>query len=159
MLKIKLAEKKNLKDIAKINLLCFQGSNNLEEAQKWVFCNFQAWPRFYYFIIKKNNKVIGYILWYFKGGWRKESVLELEQIAIDPKYQGNGFGSKLIRESLNQLRKILKNEKKKLKAIIVTTGTKQKAKKIYEKVLKAKPEAKIKNLFRGDEIILISRFK
>lgn len=156
---IKPATKKDLASIAKINLTCFHGCANLEEALKWVSCNFQAWPRFHYFTLKEKNKLIGYILWYFKGGWRQNSVLELEQIAIERKYQGCGFGSKLIRDSLNQLKKYLKKEKRKLKAILVTTGTEQKAKKIYKQVLRAKPAAKINGLFRGDEIILIKKYK
>jgi ribosomal protein S18 acetylase RimI-like enzyme len=158
MLMIKPAYQKDLSAIAKINLACFHGCANLKESQKWVFCNFRAWPRFQYFIIKEKNKTIGYILWYFKGGWRQKSVLELEQIAIDPNCQGQGFGIRLIQESLNQLMKYLKKEKRKLKAILVTTGTEQKAKELYEKTLKAKPTAKIKGLFRGDEIILIRKY-
>lgn len=102
---------------------------------------------------------MGYILWYFKGGWRKESVLELEQIAIRPFYQGKGCGSRLIRESFEKIKNYLKKEKRTLKAILVTTGTEQKAKRIYEKVLEAKAEAKIKNLFRDDEIIMIRRLE
>lgn len=156
---IKPAIKKDLTGIAKINLTCFHGCANLKEAQKWVFCNFQAWPRFHYFTLKEKNKLIGYILWYFKGGWRQNSVLELEQIAIDQKYRGCGFGSKLINDSLNQLKNYLKKERRKLKTVLVTTGTEQKAKKIYEQVLNAKPAAKINGLFRGDEIILIRRYK
>jgi len=57
------------------------------------------------------------------------------------------------------MKKYLKREKRKIRAVLVTTSTEQKAKIIYEKVLKAKPVAKIKNLFRGDEIILVKKFK
>lgn len=159
MLTVKIAGKKNIDEIAKINLACFHGCANLKEAKKWLSCNFRAWPRFQYFVLKEENKVLGYILWKFLGGWRQKSVLELEQIAINPKYRGRGFASKLIKESLNQLRKYLKKEKRKLKSVLITTGTEQKAKKLYEKVLKAKCAAKIKGLFEGDEIILIRRFK
>lgn len=158
MFKIKPATKKDLVAIAKINLVCFHGCANLREAKKWTLCNFRAFPRFQYFVAKLKNKTIGYILWYFKGGWRKESILELEQIAIHPNYQGRGFGSRLIKESLKQFLKFLKKEKRKLKAVLVTTGTEQKAKKFYEKVLGVKIATKIKKLFRGDEIILIKRY-
>jgi len=34
MLKIRRASKKNLKEIAKINLVCFHGCKNLKEAKK-----------------------------------------------------------------------------------------------------------------------------
>jgi len=155
---VKPANKKNLKKIAHINLSCFHGSANLKESLKWVFCNFRAFPRFQYFVIKEKN-ILGYILWYFKGGWRKESILELEQVAIDPKYQDKGFGTRLIKESLKQLNIFLKKDSRRIKALIVTTGSTQKAQKIYEKVLGARPEARIKKLFREDEIILIKRFK
>jgi len=151
--------KNDLNAIAKINLACFHGCASSIEAKKWTLCNFRAFPRFQYFVIKNNNKTIGYILWYFKGGWRKDSVLELEQIAIHPQHQGRGFGSKLIKESLKQLIKYLKKEKRKLKAVLITTGTEQGARKIYEKALGAKMVAKIKKIFRGDEIILARRYK
>jgi ribosomal protein S18 acetylase RimI-like enzyme len=159
MLTVKIAVKNNIDEIAKINLACFHGCANLKEAKKWLSCNFRAWPRFQYFILKKENKILGYILWKFLGGWRKESVLELEQIAIVPEYHGCGFASKLIKESLTQLKKYLKKENRKLKSVLVTTGTKQKARKLYEKVLKVKCTAKIKGLFDSDEIILLRRFK
>ncbi|MFN3301730.1 MAG: GNAT family N-acetyltransferase [Patescibacteria group bacterium] len=159
MLKIRRATKKDLSEIAKINLTCFHGCNDLKEAKKWIICNFLAFPRFQYFVAEKEKKIVGYILWYFKGGWRKKSILELEQVAVEPKFQNQGIGTKLIKESFVKIKKYLQKEKRKLKAILVTTGTKQKAKRIYEKVLKVKPVAKIKRLFRGDEIILIKRYK
>lgn len=159
MLTIQQAKKENLKKIALINLTCFHGSSNLKESQRWILCNFRAYPRFQYFVIKEKNKIVGYILWYFKGGWRKESVLELEQIAISPSFQNQGLGTHLIKKSLSQIIKNLKKKRKKLKTVLVTTGSKQKAKKIYEKALQAKPVAKIRKLFRGDETILIKRFR
>lgn len=158
MLIIKRARKKDLSQMAKINLVCFHGCKNLKEAKKWILCNFLAFPRFQYFVALLKNKVVGYILWCFKGGWRKESVLELEQIAVKPDYQRQGIGSQLILESLKSMRKYLQRQKRKLKAVLITTGTHQKARRIYEKILKAKKEATIKNLFYGDEIILVRRY-
>lgn len=159
MFKTQRAKKNDLLAIAKINLICFHGSKDLKESKKWVWCNFSAFPRFQYFVIKEKNKILGYILWYFKGGWRQQSVLELEQIAIHPAYQSKGAGSQLVKESLEKIKKHLEKDSRKLKAIIITTSTGQKARKIYEKVLQAKKGATIKKLFSGDEIILIKRFK
>lgn len=156
---IKPAKSNDLNEIAKINLLCFHGCKNQNEAKKWTLCNFRAFPRFQYFVIKNKNKTLGYILWYFRGGWRKESILELEQIAIHPRHQRQGFGNKLIKESLKQFIKYLKKERRELKAVLITTGTEQGARKIYEKALGVKMVAKIKKLFRGDEIILARRYK
>lgn len=159
MLIIRRAIKKDLLKIAKINLVCFHGCANLKEAKKWTRCNFLAFPRFQYFVILLKNKIVGYILWYFKGGWRKKSVLELEQIAVEPKFQGQGIGTKLIKESFKKIKEYLKKENRLLKSVLVTTGTRQKAQKIYKKTLAVKPVAKIKGLFRGDEIILVKRYK
>jgi len=39
-----------------------------------------------------EKELVGYIQWLQKSGFRQEVVLELEQIAVHPKYQEQGFG-------------------------------------------------------------------
>ena len=46
-----------------------------------------------------------------------------------------------------------------LKAVEVTTGVENQAQKLYEKTLGAKIECVVKDLFRGDEVIMVGRFK
>lgn len=157
-IKIHPLKKNEIKKVAEIASQCFSGLKPFEEAKKWVSCNFQAFPRMKYFVAKINGEITGYILWMEKGGFRKEAVLELEQIAVSPDFQGKGIGTILIKESLKEIKKDLKKRDAKLKIIEVTTSTENQAQKLYKKTLDAKPEAKIKKLFRGDEVIMIARF-
>jgi ribosomal protein S18 acetylase RimI-like enzyme len=159
MINIKKAEEKNLKEIAKIASENFSGLKNIKNAEQWISCNFLAFPRVQYFVAEENGKIAGYIEWMEKGGFRENSVWELEQIAVAKDFQGQGIGTQLIENSFLEIKKYLKKRGSKLKAIEVTTGTENKAQNLYKKILGAEPECVIKNLFRGDEVIMVARFK
>jgi ribosomal protein S18 acetylase RimI-like enzyme len=155
---IKRMKEYQIKEVADIASKCFSGLKEKDKAKKWIRCNFKAFPRMQYFVAQLRGKVLGYILWMEKGGFRKNAVLELEQIAVHPDYRGIGIGTKLIRESLKELKNYLRKRKSKLKLIEVTTGASNKAQELYKKTLKAKPECVIKDFFREDEVIMIARF-
>ncbi len=152
-------KKSEIKKVAKIASQCFSGLKDIKKARKWVSCNFKAFPRMKYFVASKDKKIFGYILWLEKGGFRKEAVFELEQIAVSPGYQGKGIGTKLIKQSLEIIKKDLKKRNSKLKLIEVTTGKENRAQILYKKTLGAEVECIVRNLFRGDEVIMIARFK
>lgn len=156
-IKITKLKREKLNEVIKIASGNFSGMKDIKKAQKWVRCNFLAYPRMQYFVAKSKNQILGYILWVEKGGFRKNSVWELEQVAVGKNFQGQGIGTKLIKGSLLEIQKYLKRRKSKLKLIEVTTGTENKAQKLYQKALNAKVEARIKDLFRGDEVIMIAR--
>lgn len=158
MLKIKPLNKKELSEIAKIANQCFKGYGSLAGAKKWLSCNFVAYPRMQYFVAKEKNEILGYILWLEKGGFRKEAVWELEQIAVKETARGRGVATFLIEQSLKKILDYLKKRGSKLKIVEVTTGTDNQAQRLYQKTLDAQPEAIIKDLFRGDEVIMIVRF-
>ncbi|MFH0739574.1 MAG: GNAT family N-acetyltransferase [bacterium] len=158
MIKIVKMQKSDISQVAKIANQCFRGYGSLAGAKKWITCNFSAFPRSQYFVAKEEGKVFGYILWIEKGGFRKESVWELEQVAVAPDCQGRGVGAQLITDSLTIIKKNLKKRGSALKLVEVTTGLHQ-APHLYEKTLGAKKEAIVKDFFRGDEMILIARFK
>lgn len=155
---IKKATAKNLNEIAKITSENFSGLNNIKDAKKWTKCNFSAFPRMQYFVAISGRKISGYILWLEKGGFRKESVFELEQIAVAKNFQGQGIGTQLIEKSLPKIKEYLKKRGSVLKAIEVTTGTNNKAQSLYKKVLGAEIECVIKDFFRGDEAVMVARF-
>jgi len=144
--------------MTKVYLDCFKGMRDPESVEKWIRCNFNAYPRMQYFVAEIDGRVVGYILWVEKGGFRKEAVLELEQIGVLRDYRGQRIGSKLIIKSLEEMKKYLMGRGSKLKLVEVTTGTSNQAQKLYIKTLNAKPECLIKDLFRGDELIMIARF-
>lgn len=125
---------------------------------KWVGCNFAAFPRIMIFVARnEKDKVIGYVQWMHKSGFRKESVLELEQIAVTQRQQGKGIGFKLIKESLSAVKAYLADNKASLKAILVSTRIDNKAQSLYKKALGAEVISVIKNLYSQDEGIMIAR--
>ena len=150
---------KDVDSMAEVASENFSGLKEKKYAAKWVECNFNAHPRTQYFVARKGSEIAGYILWIEKGGFRKESVFELEQIAVKKKFQGQGIGTMLIEDSLSEIKNYLKKRGSILKAIEVTTGTENQAQNLYKKTLDAKPECIIKDLFRGDEVVMIARFK
>jgi ribosomal protein S18 acetylase RimI-like enzyme len=123
----------------------------------WVTCNFKAYPRILYFVAELNGAVVGFIEWIQKSGFRKEVVLELEQLGVSPDYQGQGVGTALIKESLGFVHRILKRQGACIKNIVVTTRTDNHAQRLYRKVLGAAPEAVIQDLYSADEVIMVAR--
>jgi ribosomal protein S18 acetylase RimI-like enzyme len=101
--------------------------------------------------------LFGYILWVEKGGFRREAVLELEQIAISSKLRGQGIGSRLVQESFRQLEGSLKGRGAQVKVVEVTTGTDQGAVGFYRRNLGAQVVARIPDLYHGDELLLLAR--
>ena len=156
--KIIRAQKKELKEMAIIASESFSGLKEKKDAIKWISCNMAAFPRTQYFVAKSGKEIAGYILWLEKGGFRKEAVFELEQIAVKKAFQGQGIGTKLIEKSLPEIKNYVEKRGSVLKAIEVSTGTDNKAQNLYSKALGAKAECVVKNLYRGDEVIMIARF-
>lgn len=156
-MEIKKATEENLKEIAGIGSENFSGLEDINDSKQWIKCSFSAYPRVQYFVAKSGDKVSGYIEWIEKGGFRKESVWELEQIAVGKAYQGQGIGTQLIEKSLIEIKEYLKKRGSKLKAIEVTTGRDNRAQDLYKKTLGAEAECVVRNLFRGDEVIMIAR--
>lgn len=157
-MRIAKAKKEDIPAMAQIASLCFSGMKDIRKAKKWISCNFAAFPRLQYYVAKQKRKVLGYVLWIEKGGFRQKAVFELEQIAVHPFYRHQGIATKLIKESLFKIKNKLKKRKAVLKLIEVTTGTENQAQQLYKKTLKAQVEAKLKDFFQGDEAIMIARF-
>jgi ribosomal protein S18 acetylase RimI-like enzyme len=127
------------------------------DSVRWIGCNFAAFPRIMMFVARdEKDKVIGYIQWIQKSGFRQQSVIELEQIAVLKNQQGKGVGTLLIEKSLKYIKEYLDDIDSNLKAILVTTRTDNSAKSLYEKVLKAKEIAVIKDLYSHDEVIMLA---
>jgi GNAT superfamily N-acetyltransferase len=142
MIKIKALKpnsksKKSLEILAKINQADFHGNKSLASAKLWLACWLEAYPLYQFFVIEVDNKVAGYIVWIFHGGWERENiVLELEQIALAKEFQGQGLGSKLISQSFDKVAGWIKKKNSKMKKITATVWFYEKnfpAKKAYGK--------------------------
>lgn len=128
-----------------------------KDSIKWISCNFAAFPRILMFVARdEKDKVIGYIQWIQKSGFRQQSVIELEQIAVLKSQQHKGIGTLLIQKSLRYVKEYLADTNSNLKAILISTRTDNLAKSLYEKVLKAKEIAVIKDLYSHDEVIMLA---
>ncbi len=146
----------------------FSGLKSEKYARNWISGNFQCSPRMQYFTARvdteTNGGFVGYILWVEKGGFRKESVWELEQVAVKKELQGNGIGEELIKKSLAMIQEYLYKRDSILKTVEVTTGTENKAQKLYIKAFEdlgfeIATKCVVKDLFRGDEVMLFFKPK
>lgn len=141
--------------VAKIHAQEFPRQHN---STLWISCNFAAYPRIMLFVARnEKDQVVGYIQWCHKSGFRKESVMELEQIAVTKRHQDNGIGAQLIHKSLELIRDYLSDTNSKLKTVMVTTRTDNAAQILYQRTLGAKVAAIIKDLYSQDEVIMIAR--
>lgn len=149
----------DINQVVKIYLQCFKGMREFKTARKWITLRHNSFPASQYFVGTLGKKIVGYIQWVELGGFRKNAVIELEQIAVSPDYQGRGIGEKIVRESLKQVSFYLRRRRSTIKLIKVTTGTTNRAQKFYKNILKAKQVAVIPDFFRSDEAILVARKK
>ena len=156
---VRPARRADLAGIAAVGTEAFSGLRPVSEARRWVDACWRAAPRMRYWVAVSEATVVGYILWVEKGGFRKDAVLELEQVAVRAARRGQGIGEALIRASLDELRQGLRSRGARLKLIEVTTGSEQGAIGFYARVLGTEVAARISDFFRGDEYILIARDK
>ena len=153
-MEVKIASEDNLDEISDVHQNVFHRQTRSRE---WLACTIKAFPRNLCFVVRKNSKICGYIIWAQKSDFRPQVVLELEQIAIHTNYQNMGIGQTLIKNSLEQVKQLLLVEGSKVKHIIVTTRADNYAQNIYRKVLGTEVEATINNLFSADEVYMIAR--
>lgn len=152
---IRLYENKDLSETAEVHKAAFIRQ---EMSYEWIECNSKAYPKSQIFVAEnKIQKIVGFIHWCQKSGFRPEVVLELEQLAVHPTYQGKGIGTQLIAESLPQIKEHLKTRNAEIKHVVVTTRADNFAQKLYKKTLNAEIEATIGNLYSADEVFMISR--
>ena len=124
---------------------------------EWLECNLNAFPRFLCFVAEIDDSIVGYITWSQKSGFRSETILELEQIAVIPEHHSKGIGKSLIQNSLPLVKEQLIKQDSKLKHIIVSTRADNHAQRLYKNILGADVESTIKNLYSADEVIMVAR--
>ncbi|WP_205963103.1 GNAT family N-acetyltransferase [Psychromonas sp. SA13A] len=153
-MKVRLMEKTDLENAAEIHRLTFVRQQN---SLQWIQCNFNAFPRLLNFVAEKEGKILGYIIWIQKSGFRPQAVIELEQLAVSPNFQNQGVGRQLITESLALVNNHLSLNGSTLKHILVTTRADNFAQQLYKSILGAEIETTITNLYSDDEVLMIAR--
>ena len=145
----------DIAEVASIHEIAFPRQ---QLSAEWISCNHSCYPRMQLYVARNAQKdLVGYIQWSQKSGFRKEVVLELEQMAVHPKYQRQGIGYQLITKSLPLVQSQLKSRKASIKHVIVTTRADNHAQRLYKKALNAKVEASIPSLYSGEEVVMVAR--
>lgn len=144
-------------DIDAVGLVHQRAFPRQHENRAWIECNFRAYPRMQYFVAEANSRVIGFINWMQRSGFRSEVVLELEQMAVDPDYQGRGVGRMLITTTLPQVNAQLHERGACLKHIVVTTRADNQAQQLYRSTLGVEVEFTVRDLYSADEVYMIAR--
>ncbi len=154
---VRPAREADLPGIATIGSESFSGLRPLASATRWVRACWLAQPRMRYWVAEQAGDVVAYVLWMEKGGFRKDAVVELEQVAVRASLRNHGVGGELVRRSLDDLSQSIQSEGRRIKVVEVTTGSEQGAVEFYRRTLGAEVVAKVPGLFRGDEFILVAR--
>jgi ribosomal protein S18 acetylase RimI-like enzyme len=154
-MKIRPLQNIDIENTSKVHKAAF---GRQKMSKEWIENNSKAFPRVQYFVAEsQDNEIVGYIQWSQKSGFRREVVLELEQLAVLPKYHRKGIGTKLIKESLPQIKSHLAKRDATIKHIIVTTRSDNYAQELYKKTIGAEVEATIRDLYSADEVFMIAR--
>jgi len=155
---IRLMQEGDLSEAALVHQSAFTRQRRSFE---WLQCNLKAFPRYMIYVAELDeqpeSKVVGYIIWVQKSGFRPEAVLELEQLAVLPECQGQGVAKALILESLSLVKQQLAEQDSVLKHVLVTTRADNFAQQLYKKTLGAEVESTISNLYSADEVLMIAR--
>ncbi len=129
-------------------------------SRKWIACNFHAYPRILMYVATDEmNKITGFIQWIQKSGFRKEVVIELEQLAVLPECQGKKMGTELINRSLKLVDEYVRSQDSVIKSIMVTTRADNFAQELYRKTLGAEIVSTIKNFYSADEVIMVASMR
>lgn len=146
-----------LEDLLSVSHIHKQNFSRQSHSQLWLKCHLMSFPKDFTYIIEIENKIVGYIIWTQKSGFRKQVVMELSQIAIDKDFQHQGNATQLILVSLKQVIFYLNAHEQQLNKLYISTGTNNSAKSLYTKLFQPKLEATFHHLYNetNDEIILI----
>ena len=153
-MEVRFMDRKDLESVSEIHQAAFSRQTL---SFQWLESSLNGFPRLLCFVATQNNDILGYIIWAQKSGFRTETILDLDQIAVLPEYQNQGIGKTLINDSLVLVKKQLAKQSSTLKHITVNTRLDNQSQRLYQQTLGAEVEAVIKKLYSGDEALMIAR--
>lgn len=123
----------------------------------WVQCTYRSFPMHQCFVAETDGKIVGFVFWAEKSGFRKEAFVELVQGGTDPVYQRQGICSTLVEQSMRMVADKIAERGALLKNIVVNTRADNHfALSIAKKVLNAQPVAVVPGVFTADEVYLVA---
>ena len=152
---IRKAQSQDIDDIASIYRDCFPRELN---HKLWIESSFKSYPRGVYYVIESEGVIVAYILWCVKNGFRKNTIVELEQIGVSPQNSGKGFGRQLIAQSFELFKEHVSSLGHTVGAVMVTTSEGNFAENLYTSTLDVTRAAVLKGYGSGNEVILYKRF-
>ena len=126
-------------------------------SKDWIECGFRAFPKIQFFVAEYLDQIVGLVFWTEKSGFRKEAIVELEQIAVQPSLHGQGIGTLLIQESLPSVAAKIAERGASVKHLLVNTRADNFAQRLYRKAMGAVPVATISGMFAVDEVYMIAK--
>ncbi len=126
-------------------------------SKEWIQCGFGAFPKIQFFVAEHDAQIVGVIFWTEKSGFRKEAIVELEQIAVRPSLHGQGIGTALIQQSLPSVAAKIAERGASVKHLLVNTRADNYAQQLYRKAMGAVPAATISGMFPVDEVYMIAK--
>lgn len=145
---------KEVGEIAKIHESSFPRQRR---SQEFIAAHFHAYPLTHIYVLK-TSKVIGYIIWTHKSGFRKNVVLELVQVAINPQQRSQGHGKHIIEKSFEYMSDFVVSSGATVHAILVTTRSDNNASNLYQTTLGVREVGRIPGIFSADEQIFARIF-
>ena len=143
-------------DIEEIATIQREAFPRQRDSEAWVKATLSAVPRILTFVLALDSSVAGYIFWAQKSGIRPSVVLELDQVAIVSQFRRQGYGERLIRESLALVAAELKGNGQSLRSVLVSTRADNDAQSLYARILGAKVVASIEGLYSATEVFMLA---
>lgn len=111
------------------------------------------------YVAVHQDEIAGFAFWAQKSGIRSAAVLELDQIAVQPAYRGQGIGEKIIRDSLALIKTELAANAQSIKSILVSTRADNAAQRLYARVLGARVVAEVDDLYSATEVLMVTKIE
>jgi ribosomal protein S18 acetylase RimI-like enzyme len=148
---VRRAQSEDIPAAAKVHELAFPRQTYSLE---WLDCVFRSFPKSQLFVAVIASEIVGIIFWTEKSGFRKEAVVELEQIAVHPDHQDGGIGTELIIRSLPDVADKIAERGAKIGTVLGNTRIDNRALNWY-KSFGAEAVATVPGMFSADEVFLV----